>query len=157
MGNASSQCYPLCLLTKPASQPRLLCSQGFFSRFSLSGKQRLPSDLCIAHLHRLDEETEGGQSWGLGLEKEEKETKTESGIQRAQTLFGLAFRHGSSATGNVSLLKTSHGIIRRQPLDPLARFPRSHWGEKNNMNQYECLDFLSKTEEFTRLADLASC
>lgn len=83
-------------------------------------------------------EKQGGQSWELG-QKEEKETKTESGIQRVQTLFGLAFRHGSLATGNVSLLKTSHGIIRRQPWDPLARFPRSHWGRKTiwtNMNVY---------------------
>ena len=120
-------------------------AQGFFSRFSLAGRQCLPSDLCIAYLQRWDGETQGGQSWQL-QEKEEKETKTESGIQRASTLFGLAFRHGSSSTGNVSLLKTSRGIISRQPSDPLARFPRSHWGEKNNINRYECLDFLSKTE-----------
>lgn len=41
----------------------------------------------------------------MGQEEEERETKTELGIQGAQALFGLAFRHGSSATGNVSLLK----------------------------------------------------
>lgn len=62
----------------------------------------------------------------MGQEEEERETKTELGIQGAQTLFGLAFRPGSSATGNVSLLKTSHGIIRGQPLDSLAKFPRSY-------------------------------
>lgn len=39
-----------------------------------------------------------------------RERQRQSGIRRAQTLFGLAFRRGSSAAGNVSLPNTSHGI-----------------------------------------------
>jgi hypothetical protein len=53
-------------------------------------------------LHKLEGEAvvRGPKGW---VKRKKTERQKQSEIQRVQTLFGLAFRHGRPVTGNVSL------------------------------------------------------
>lgn len=148
--------FPPCLLTKPASQPRQLCCQGFFSRFSLAGRDCLPSDLCTAHLHRLDGETRWAELRTESGEGRERDKNRVWDPESPNTIW-FGFQTWQLSNRKCQLIKDFSWHHQTTAIRPLGKVPKITLREKNNMNQNECLYFLSKREEFTRLADLASC